>query len=299
MNLNQLGYFTEAARCLNFSRAAELLYISQPALSRQISKLEDYIGAQLFDRGNRGLALTPAGEILFQEADKIFRNEQELLHRLRNASPHGQPSLKIAFTNDVFLYKLNEFALSYSHINSTQKFLIDRYNWVALRYALSRGAVDLVLSLRVGMDDIPGVRYRLLHTAPNMIVMSRKHRLADRKVLNMGDLKDEVFMLPNASFDFSYRELREICSHYGFEPKTNTEHSILDSVLFEVSHGGGVSPIMDGLFLKNSSLDLISVPCSDLPPLDFVVAWHKSVETNHLLSVIDAIVDYPWFQDET
>lgn len=298
MNLNQLRYFVEAAKCLNFSRAAEMLYISQPALSRQISKLEDYIGAQLFDRGNRGLTLTPAGEILLQEADQIFHGEQTLLHRLRCASPHRQPSLKIAFTNDVFLYKLNQFALSYRRINPTQKLLIDRYNWVALRYALNHGTIDLVLSLRVGMDDIPGVRYRLLHTAPNMIVMSKKHPLAGRSMLNMGDLKDEVFMLPDASFDFSYKELREICGHYGFEPKTNTEHSILDSVLFEVARGAGVSPIMDGLLPKNHMLDLVSIPCSDLPSLDFVVAWHKNAETNHLLSVIDAVMDYPWFQPE-
>lgn len=295
MNLNQLRYFTEAARCLNFSRAAEMLFISQPALSRQISKLEDSIGVRLFERGNRGLTLTPAGELLAQEADDIFRSEQELLRRLRNAGTHVCPPVKIAFTNDVFLYKLNDFAMAYSRINPAQKFFISRYNWVALRHALSRGMVDLVLSLRVGMDDISGVRYRLLHTAPNQIVMSRNHPLANRKSISLGDLRDETFMLPDASFEFAYRELRECCSRYGFEPKTNTEHPILDSVLLEISRGGGVSPIMEGLLPKNGVSNLVSIPCKDLPPLDFVVAWHKSVETNHLLSIVDTVVDYPWF----
>ena len=297
MNLNQLRYFTEAARCLNFSRAAELLYISQPALSRQIGKLEESIGVQLFERGNRGLSLTPAGELLAQEADNIFRYEQELLRRLRSASPHEQPALKIAFTNDVFLHKLNDFARSYNRTNPGQKFMIERYNWVALRHTLSRGMTDLVLSLRVGMEDIPGVRWRLLHTAPNRIVMSENHRLAQRKSLTMNDLRYETFMLPNASFDFSFRELKELCAPYGFEPRTNTEHPILDSVLLEISQGSGVSPIMEGLLPEDNNLGLVSVPCVDLPPLDFVVAWNKSVESEHLLSVVDAIMDYPWFKD--
>ena len=137
MNLTQLRYFTEAARCRNLSKAAVLLYISQPALSRQISKLEEAIGARLFERGNRGLELTLAGELLLQEADGIFLREQELLRRLRAASPKSQPPLKIAFTNDVFLRKLNLFARDYAHDHPAQKFLIDRYNWMALRHELT------------------------------------------------------------------------------------------------------------------------------------------------------------------
>lgn len=296
MNLTQLRYFAEAARCLNFSRAAELLYISQPALSRQISKLEESIGARLFERGNRGLELTPAGELLLQEADGIFLREQELLRRLRAASPKSQPPLKIAFTNDVFLRKLNLFARDYAHDHPAQKFLIDRYNWMALRHELARGIVDLVVSLRAGLDDIPGVRYRILHTGPNMVVLSKNHPLAGRSSLTLGDLREETFMLPESSFAFSFKELKELCAAYGFEPKTSMEHPILDSVLLDIAQGGGVATIMEGLMPAASALELVSIPCPDLPRLDFVVAWHRSVETNHLLSVVDAITDYPWFE---
>lgn len=86
MEFRQLKYFLAVAETLNFSRAAESLYLSQSALSRQIAELEEELGAELFVRDKRTVSITPAGEALRVEAQKVLRTTQNWSEMLRNIS---------------------------------------------------------------------------------------------------------------------------------------------------------------------------------------------------------------------
>ncbi len=72
MEIRQLSYFLAIARCGSFTSAANTLFVAQPALSVQINKLEGELGCALFDRGARGVRLTPAGEELLERAEPII-----------------------------------------------------------------------------------------------------------------------------------------------------------------------------------------------------------------------------------
>ena len=93
MDMVRLHYFTEVARHLSLSKASEVLFLSQPALSRHISAFEKSLGTPLFERGNRGVKLTAAGELLYAESEALLLNENSLLFRLRELNPaHNQTS---------------------------------------------------------------------------------------------------------------------------------------------------------------------------------------------------------------
>ena len=81
-NLSQYKIFYEVAKAGNISKAAKELYISQPAISKAISKLEDSLNVTLFTRSSRGVHMTPEGELLFQHTQAAFHaldlGEQEL-----------------------------------------------------------------------------------------------------------------------------------------------------------------------------------------------------------------------------
>ena len=114
MNLTYLRYFTEVADCLNISKAADALFISQPSLSRTIKQFEESLGVQLFVRDNKGLSLTEAGKILLDESNAFFEAERDLMEKLHSVVEDSNPPVKILYTNDMFQDKLNRFNFFYN-----------------------------------------------------------------------------------------------------------------------------------------------------------------------------------------
>lgn len=122
-NLSQYKIFYEVAKTGNISKAAKELYISQPAISKAISKLEDSLGLSLFTRSSRGVSLTPEGEILFEHTREAFdvltRGEQEL----RRIQEFDIGHLRIGVSNTlckyVLLPYLKTFIDQYPHMRIT------------------------------------------------------------------------------------------------------------------------------------------------------------------------------------
>jgi len=89
LNLNQLRYFYEVAKSRNMKRAAARIGVSQPALSKQVHALEEFLGLQLFYRSSRGMQPTPEGEVVFAHCERVFghvRDLEEAIDGLRNGS---------------------------------------------------------------------------------------------------------------------------------------------------------------------------------------------------------------------
>jgi DNA-binding transcriptional LysR family regulator len=84
MNILQMKYFLTAAACLNFTQAANLLYISQPALSRQISTIEEELEVTLFTRTNRSVELTECGKFLRDELQKVYDHYARTVAKAKN-----------------------------------------------------------------------------------------------------------------------------------------------------------------------------------------------------------------------
>jgi len=106
VDLEALRSFYHVARERSFSRAAKLLHVSQPAMSVRIKTLETALGERLFDRARRGVALTEAGAVLFESAEKIFSDVDEAMSRLRELKDSGSGRVRVGGSDTVFLYLL-------------------------------------------------------------------------------------------------------------------------------------------------------------------------------------------------
>lgn len=95
MTTKTLEYFLVVVKHLNISKAAKELFISQPALSKQISQLEAELGVSLFDRTKHSLKLTYAGEVLLSETNELFNKREELLQRVRAAGNVSENDLHL------------------------------------------------------------------------------------------------------------------------------------------------------------------------------------------------------------
>ena len=122
-NLSQYKIFYEVAKAGNISRAAKELYISQPAISKSISKLEDSLGLSLFTRSSRGVQLTCEGEILFEHVREAFetlsRGEQELKRIQEFDIGHLRIGVSNTLCKYILLPYLKTFVDQYPHMRVT------------------------------------------------------------------------------------------------------------------------------------------------------------------------------------
>ena len=146
MTLNQLECFMVLAQRLNFTQAADDLFMAQPALSRLISALEKELDLQLFYRNSRSVALTPAGTVFFKKCPKILDEYRGSVVAARLAQEGYRGSLTLGIMRDTFEPKLptlyQRFRTAYPHVS----LLIRGYSHSSLLSALERGEVDAILN---------------------------------------------------------------------------------------------------------------------------------------------------------
>ncbi|MCC8150181.1 MAG: LysR family transcriptional regulator, partial [Lachnospiraceae bacterium] len=121
MTITQIKYFITAAKCLNFTKAADKLFITQPALSRQIASIEMELNMQLFIRNNRSVKLTPAAVVLLDEFEKIYNDYNLAVAKAQSsfAGLSGELNIGIlegAYVGDLFPGVLQHFAQYYPQV---------------------------------------------------------------------------------------------------------------------------------------------------------------------------------------
>lgn len=149
-HLSQYRIFYEVARAGNISRAAKQLYISQPAISKAISKLEENLDVVLFARNSRGVSLTMEGELLFEHVSRAFDSIQLGEQQLRRIKEFHMGQIRIGVSNTLCKYillpYLENFIRQYPHV----KVIIESQSTVHTVSQLENGLLDL------GLIALPG-----------------------------------------------------------------------------------------------------------------------------------------------
>ena len=194
MDYDQLASFLEVAKLQSFSRAAEKIYRTQPAISAQVRLLEQECGEKLFDRSGKKVMLTPAGEILRRYAEKILGLQKEALQAIAelNQTPRGK--LYIGANEATCLYVLPKTFAHFKQLYPLVQISIYRNFSHKIVQKVQEGAVDL------GIVTLP-------QTAPNMEVISvfkdevqavvpKNHPLAKNRTVTIEELANFPMILP-------------------------------------------------------------------------------------------------------
>lgn len=174
MNILQMHYFITAARLLNFSKAAEKLYVSQPALSKQISAIEKELGFKLFERAPNSVRLTPSGAALLRRLPTLLEDYYNIISSAKYAQAGHLATLTVGYLEGQHLSE-HSAKIFHRFIEEQPQFAVKLVydSFQGLRERLEAGELDIALSLDFDMREKGDIRGTCLETCRPYLVISR------------------------------------------------------------------------------------------------------------------------------
>lgn len=276
MTITQIKYFIMAAKCKNFTKAADKLFVTQPALSRQISAMEAELNVQLFVRTNKSVRLTPAAVILLEEFEKIYNQYNLAVAKATSsfAGINGELNIGIldgTYVGDLFPPVLNHFNQYYPQV----KINLRNYSFNDLTEKLYKNELDFVLTLLFEVKELEKIKYKVIEKTRDHIVVHKNHRLANHQKVKLSDLKDDTFiMVSKEDSVMSPKLILDACKTNGFYPKVKFASSLQEEILW-VQAGVGVCMLdTRNTLYQNSNKSVVFLDVDQVSDPSLTLAWN-------------------------
>jgi DNA-binding transcriptional LysR family regulator len=272
MELRQLRYFVAVAETGNISRAAQRIFLTQPALSRQIKVLEEEVGQCLLERRAHSVALTPAGEAMLREARELLRQAEQVLERVK-AAAGGR--LRIGYAPSLAEGLMTPAVANFTQAHPAMRVELADLSTGELLAGLESGRLDVVVTA-AGERETRGLTWVPLVQSAWRLAVGSGHRLARGAKVKPQELaRENLLAFPR----HDYPDYREAVSgwleKHGVRARITGEYDGGNSLLAAVASGLGVALVAGrpshlvppGVRLK---------PLSDAPPPVCIAAGHRA-----------------------
>jgi DNA-binding transcriptional LysR family regulator len=287
MNDLAIDYFLIVAKNKSFSKTARELYISQPAISRQISALERELGFTLFDRTNKQTTLTEIGELYYGFFTEYKAGLERTMKKACEINAHQSGSVTVGCLSgwdlSGFIPKIiSGFSAHYPNITLT----IENYNFSGLVSALNQGDLDCIISIENSLASLRDVNIQPLAKVPRVLLYSSRHSLAGSASVTPADFRNETFLVPQEKGEGGAQEVvRTSMAGYGFVPKMKTVPNI-ESMLSGVQNGLGVA--VSDYWSRERSNDAFRYLMLDTEHM-IGLAWSKSNKNSAIPAFVNEI----------
>ncbi len=289
MTLNELRYIVAVANERSFGRAAQKCFVSQPALSVAIAKLEDELGAQLFERGKTEVTVTPVGERIVEQAQKVLE-ETALIREIAQAGRNQlQGLLRLGAIYTVAPYLLPDLIPSLHDIAPQMPLDIEENLTEQLEAQLKSGRIDAaIIALPFAP---PGIVSEFLYEEPFQVVVPLGHKWARRKSVRPEELAAEHAILLNVGHCFRDQVL-DTCPELNRNEAHVTRTNSLETIRNMVASGLGVSVLpRDALTPKYHSRLVVPVPFGrPVPSRRIALAYRRSFPRPEAIAAVRTAV---------
>tara|TARA_R110002072_G_scaffold276793_1_gene438510 strand:- start:21 stop:917 length:897 start_codon:yes stop_codon:yes gene_type:complete len=274
--LRQLEYLVALAEHLNFRRAAESCYVTQPTLSNQLKELEGALGVQLFERDKRRVLATPAGELLTKRAREVLRGVADLVDQARAFNAPLSGPLRLGVIPTIAPYLLpNAMPRLRERFPELQLYLWEDHT-DRLLARLAEGQLDLLLLAREA--ELGEVALLDLFRDSFLLAAPHDHPLAKRKRVRQADLDGERLVLLQEGHCLRAQALT-LCSARGAGESREFQASSLSTLIQTVAAGSGIT-LLPKIALEvegHPDRGLAFVPFSKPEPARTIsLAWRRS-----------------------
>jgi DNA-binding transcriptional LysR family regulator len=263
LETRHLRYFLAVASELNFRKAAEQLYISQPGLSRQIKEMEEGLGIKLFERTNRKVALTKAGEYLRTELSRHFKSLENSIHHAKLLNDGIRGELKLGYVGSAMQEIIPSLLIAFKEKHPNILFDLTEMDNQHQIEGLMSGDLDIGF---VRLIRIPrGLASQQILIEPFCLVLPKDHPINSSNFKGLSQLRNESFILFDPNYSPSYYEtVMQIFDDSGFAPIVSHRTIHSSSIYKLVENDFGISIVPKSLLMTNSSgvkfIELTKIP---------------------------------------
>lgn len=276
MTTKQIDYCIELAHTLNFSRAAENMFVSQPTFSYQIRLLEEEIGFTVFERSGKGAAVTPAGAQFVAFLAGMREDLKRAIEQGQNFSAKYKDSISISMMVRQAVYFLPEAMRLFGETNPEVQIkpVFQYENGVE---SFLRNEVDILFALREQTKQIPGIHVHELFESRVYLIAQRDDPLAAKNLISEEDLYGRTLMVGGGSPP-ALKAVQHRLIHSGRVDFFNSADH--DTTLTNVAAGRGVC-LAPG-FLNDHSGQFAWIPFDCKESFFCVLCTHKEDQRSHL-----------------
>lgn len=286
MELRHLRYMVALADCLNFTRAAERVHVTQSTLSHQIRRLEEDIGYVLFDRGSNHIALTESGRVFLEYAENALREVDLGLGALKDNAAEAAGELRVGATNTFNLGFLPQCVATFLARQPEARISVNELSADAIRAELHAGGLDLGIAYRPAEPS--DLWFQPLHNEEMVLAVAPGHPFAARKRLRMVELdRQRLVLLPRT---FATRVMLDECFRTaGAKPIVCAEMNTLAPMLQLVA-GTDIATIV-AVNAVPSQAGVCVVPLAHPTPMRIPgILWKREAEVTAPMRTFSSIV---------
>jgi len=270
MDTQNLSAFIAIAETGSFTQAAESLHLSQPAVSKRITALEEQIGQALFDRVGRRVSLTDAGRTLLPYARKALQDLEDGRRALSQLHQTVAGRLSIGTSHHIGLHRLppvlRRYTQQYPDVDLDLHFMDSE---VACQAVLA-GKLELGI-VTLPTQPLPQLQMRLVWPDPLSVVVAPEHPLANRARVELADLARYPAVLPDEA-TYTHRIVKKALEQHGLAPRIRLATNYLETLKMLVGIGLGWSVLPDSML----DASLRAVPIAELNiRRELGAVWHE------------------------
>ena len=256
MDIRELNYFYQVAKNKSFTKASQILHVSQPALSKIIKKLENEIGTKLFERSYKNIELTEMGEFFFKKIEILIIQYEEFKTSLSSKIQEQKKSLIVGIPPMGSSIFACIFSLFYSKYKNIPIDIIENGSFV-LEQELEEGKIDIgIVALPLNPQKFNIVPIKEIE---NVLVLNKNHTLNEKNSVTFKDLKNEYFWLLDKRFMLNH-QIFNTCKKNGFTPLNYFESPNINLLVEFVAQNQGITILPKFVFNTyiNSQINLVN-----------------------------------------
>lgn len=249
MNIVHLKSFVTLANVLNYTKAADALYITQSALTRHIKNMETELECKLFERNTHQVSLTPEGENFLLYATKIVLTYRNATRSLKDFSQNIRQTLNVGYHRGGSQHSLAQMFRDFlkQHQGAGIDIVFHDGNHDDLLSSLKSGHHDLCFSMATTLAGEREISLIPLETLQTVLIVRYDHPLANRKRVSFDDFRKEPYVCVEKRITKSWYDF--IVNYYvshGSSPRFAGECSSVTTLLLMVEIGNGITILTDG-----------------------------------------------------